>query len=101
MRAARAGLTYVTYGDDGAQEPVGGESAGSIRARVTRAARIFEARLLGCYQAGDDDAVAQALERLADESEDAEAGALLEAETANEIHKLHNIAEAWRAANEG
>jgi len=87
VRAARAGLTYVTHGEDGTQEPVGGESAGSIRARVTRAARIFEARLI----AGHDE----------DESEDAEAGALLEAETANEIHKLHNIAEAWRAANEG
>ncbi len=85
MRSARHGLTYVVRGEDGAQEVVGGESAASIRARVTRAARIHEARLI----AGRDD----------EESEDAEAGALLEAETANEIHGLHTIAEQWREAN--
>lgn len=50
-----------------------------------RAARLYEARLI----AGHDD----------DESEDAEAGALLEAETANEIHGLYKIADAWREAN--
>ena len=72
-------------GEDGAKEKVGEESAASIRARCTRAARLYEARLI----AGHVD----------DESEDAEAGALLEAETANEIHGLHTIAEQWREAN--
>ncbi len=66
-----------------------------------RAMRIYEARLLTCYQAGDEDAVAKALDRLDEESEDAEAGAHLEAETANEIHGLHTIAEQWQEANRG
>ncbi len=52
-----------------------------------RAARIYEARLI----AGTDEG----------ESDDAEAGALLEAENANEIHGLHRIADAWREANKG
>lgn len=74
-------------GDDGAREVVAEESAASIRARCTRAARLYMARLI----AGTDE----------DESEDAEAGALLEAETANEIHGLYQIADAWREANKG
>lgn len=86
-RAARYGLTYAVTGEDGAREKVGEESAASILARCMRAARIYEARLI----AGHDD----------EESEDAEAGALLEAETANEIHGLHTIAEQWREANRG
>lgn len=74
-------------GEDGAKEVVGAESAASIRARCMRAARIYEARLI----AGHDE----------EESDDAEAGALLEAERDNEIHGLHTIAEQWREANKG
>jgi hypothetical protein len=85
IRAARYGLTYTVTGEDGAKEKVGEESAASIRARATRAARIYEARLIAGYDE--------------EESDDAEAGALLEAETANEIHGLHTIAEQWREAN--
>lgn len=86
IRGARYGISYTVTGEDGAKEKVGEESAASIRARCMRAARLFEARLL----AGHDE----------EESDDAEAGALLEAETANEIHGLHNIAEAWLKANQ-
>lgn len=74
-------------GDDGAKELVAEETAGSIRARCTRAARVYEARLI----AGTDE----------EESDDAEAGAILEAETAIAIHGLYEIADAWREANKG
>lgn len=60
-------------------------SAAEARARLIRAARLHEARIL----AGHDD----------DESVEAEAGAILEAETQDEIHKLYQIASAWMEAN--
>ncbi len=69
------------------REKVGEESAASILARCMRAARLYEARLL----AGLNE----------EESEDAEAGALLEAENANELHEMHTIACQWREANKG
>lgn len=73
-------------GEDGAKEKVGEESAASIRARCMRSARLYEARLL----AGHDE----------EESEDAEAGALLEAETANDIRHMRDIADAWLKSNQ-
>lgn len=51
-----------------------------------RSARLYEARLL----AGHDE----------EESEDAEAGALLEAETANDIRHMRDIADAWLKSNQ-
>ncbi len=84
-RAARYGVTYTVAGEDGAREKVGEESAASIRARCMLAADVYRARVI----AGTDE----------DESEDSEAGRLLAAETANEIHGLHTIANQWREAN--
>ncbi len=56
-------------------------SAGRARATLVRAARIYEARLLAGH--------------VEEESEEAEAGSILEAETAAEIHEVATIARAW------
>ena len=61
-------------------------SAAEVRAQLVRSARLHEARLL----AGDQDA---------EESVEAEAGAILEAETAADIHDLRNMMKAWIEAN--
>jgi hypothetical protein len=87
-------------GEDGAKEKVGEESAASIRARCQRAAKLYDARLLACYQAGNDEAIRDALDRMGEESEDAEAGALLEAETANDMRHMRDIADAWLKSNQ-
>lgn len=60
-------------------------SAAEARAKLVRAARLHEARIV----AGHDD----------DESVEAEAGAILEAETKVEIHAIFEIASAWMEAN--
>lgn len=56
-------------------------SAGRARAPLVRAARLYEARLLAGH--------------VEEESEEAEAGSILEAETAAEIHEVATIARAW------
>lgn len=55
-----------------------------MRAGLLRAARLHEARLI----AGHDD----------DESVEAEAGAILAAETDQEIHEICTIVKAWAEA---
>lgn len=59
-------------------------SAGRARAPLVRAARLYEARLLAGH--------------VEEESEEAEAGSILEAETAAEIHEVATIARAWAEA---
>lgn len=56
-----------------------------VRSRLVRAARLHEARLL----AGLEE----------EEPVEAEAGAILEAEMAIDIHRLREIADAWLEAN--
>jgi hypothetical protein len=56
-------------------------SAARARAPLVRAARLYEARLLAGH--------------VEEESEEAEAGSILEAETAAEIHEVATIARAW------
>lgn len=65
--------------------PVEQRSAAEVRAELVRAARVYEARLI----AGHDE----------EPSIEAQAGAILEAETAVEIHHLFLIADSWREAN--
>lgn len=59
-------------------------AAAEVRAKLTRAARMYEARVL----AGFDD----------EETTEAEAGAILEAETAVEIHELRNWVKEYVGA---
>lgn len=65
-------------------EVVETHSAAEARAKLIRAARLHEARLI----AGHDD----------EESVEAEAGAFLEAETAVEIRGVHEMIRAWLEA---
>lgn len=80
ISAARNGVTVMRDG-----EPVGSKSAAEVRAELVRASRKHEARVL----AGHDD----------DESIEAKAGAILEAETACDVHDLAEIARAWYEAH--
>jgi hypothetical protein len=65
---------------------VGTKPAAEVRAELVRAARAYQAdRVWGLD---------------GPPSLEAEAGEILEAETALAIHGLHDIAEAWRKANE-
>lgn len=80
MQAARNGLVVRQDG-----ETIATESAAEVRARLVRAARVYEARLI----AGHDE----------EESVEAEAGAVLEAETANAVTELREFAEAWAKAH--
>ncbi len=67
---------------------MGNIPAAEFRAPLIRAARVYEARLI----AGHDE----------EPSIEAEAGAILEAETAINIQRIHSIAEAWaEAASKG
>lgn len=77
MSLARHGHRIGT--DDG--ETVEVVSAGRARAPLIRAARLYEARLLAGH--------------VEEESAEAEAGSILEAETAAEIHEMVSIARAW------
>lgn len=65
--------------------PVASIPPAHIRAKLVRAHRVHEARLI----AGHDD----------EEPLEAQAGAILEAQTAINIHRLTAIAEAWLEAN--
>ena len=66
-------------------EAVDHRSAAEVRASLLRAHRLYEARLL----AGHED----------EESVEAEAGAILEAETAVDLHRMRVIADAWFEAH--
>ena len=73
---------------------VGTVCAAEERARLLRAHRLHEARLL---RAEDDEVV----NVIGDESLEAEAGAILEAEAQVDLHRLRVIADAWLEANKG
>lgn len=81
IKAANNGLLI----HNAAGEVVARESAAEVRAGLLRAARIYEAQLIA-GQKGT-------------ETVEAEAGAILQAQMACEIHDLCEIARAWREAN--
>lgn len=59
--------------------------AAEVRAGAIRAARVYEARLLAGAEVEED--------------VEAEAGAILEAQTAVDIHKIADVVAAWWEAH--
>ena len=76
MQAARHGMRRIRDG-----ELVAVDSAAEVRAPLLRAARLHEARLLAWDGIGDEP----------EESVEAEAGAILEAEAAIDLHEVRGM----------
>ena len=87
LRSARYGLDHVAEAEDGEPEVVAHISAASIRARCLRAFRLYEARLIAgkVDPSREEDA----------ESEDAKAGAILDAEAQIDAHRTAETIEAF------